>query len=146
MTITFFNWKMKAKFNQILLEMFAPLTSFTCPRCLLFQSLVFRSPLLISNQDCSTHCNVLGFISYHMFVGHRHRISDETLIIFLLFTAPLTFLSGAWKNMHSYCCWGETKFNFWVGNRRIIHEQISSKWYDLLNFGLWFIFMYSCYC
>lgn len=43
------------------------------------------------------------------------------------------------------CCWGETKFNFWVGKRRIIHEQISSKWYDLLNFGLWFIFMYSCY-
>ena len=107
----------------------------------------FQKPIMISNQDCSLHCNEHGFISSHTLLGHKYTISDETLIIFLPFSLfSLTFLSGAWKNMRSYCCRGETKFNFWVGNRRIIHEQISSKWYDLLNFGLWFIFMYSCYC
>lgn len=106
-----------------------------------------QKPMIISNQDCSLHCNVHDFIRSHTFLGYKHPIFDETLIIFLFFPLfSLTFLSGAWKNMRSYCCWGETKFNFWVGNRRIIHEQISSKWYDLLNFGLWFIFMYSCYC
>lgn len=45
----------------------------------------FQKPTFISNQDCSLHCNVHGFISYHTFLGHTYTISDETLIIFLLF-------------------------------------------------------------
>lgn len=139
---------MKAKFNQILLETFAPLTTLTCSHCWLFQSLVFRSPhsfltkIAASTVMCmASLAIILSWVTHTQYLM-RHWSSSFSF----LFLAALTFLSGAWKNMRSYCCWGETKFNFWVGNRRIIHEQISSKWYDLLNFGLWFIFMYSCYC
>lgn len=45
----------------------------------------FQKPVLISDQACSIRCNVLGFISYLTFLGHKHTISDETLIVFLLF-------------------------------------------------------------
>lgn len=109
----------------------------------------FQKPILISNQDCSIHYNIhmaLSAIILYWVTNIQYLLRHWSFSFSFLFSAPLTFLSGAWKNMRSYCCWGETKFNFWVGIRRIIHEQISSKWYDLLNFGLWFIFMYSCYC
>lgn len=82
-----FNWKMKAKSNEILLEMFAPLPSLMCPSCLLFQSLFFQKPVLISNQACSIHCNVPGaLVAIVKFLGHKHTISDEKLIPFLLFS------------------------------------------------------------
>lgn len=145
MTIAFLHWKMKAKFGSFSKYLF-PLHPLRVPDACSSKVWFSEEPILISNQDSSVHCNALGFISSQMFLGHKHTTSDETLTIFLLSSAPLTFLSGVWQNTHSYCCWGETKFNFWVGNWGIIHEQISSKWYDLLNFGLWFIFMYSCYC
>lgn len=145
MTITFLNWKMKAKFNQILLVGSSPLYPM-CPSHLLFWVWFWRAHTNFS-PNCSTHVTVHGFINSHSFGSQAHSIWWNTDHFPSPFNfQPLTFLSEAWKNMHSYCCWGETKFNFWVGNWRVIHEQISSEWYDLLNFGLWFIFMYSCYC
>lgn len=110
---------------------------------------VFQKLILISNQDGSIHCNAHSLITYIVLswvANTQYLMRNWSSSFSFLFSVSLTFLSGDWKNMRSYCCWGETKFNFWVGNQRIIHEQISSKWYDLLNFGLWFIFMYSCYC
>lgn len=80
---------------RILLEIFVPLTSLTCPPDACSSKVWFsEEPILISNQDSSIYCNALGFISSQMFLGHKHTISDETLTIFLLSSAPLTFLSG----------------------------------------------------
>lgn len=107
-------------------------------------------PMLLCKQACSAHCYRarLYLLSYFLrSQTHSYLMKHRSLSFSFLYSAPLTFLSEVWKKkIFSYCCWGETKFNFWVGNWRIIHEQISSKLYDLLNFGLWFIFMYSCYC
>lgn len=67
------------------------------------------------------------------------QLSDEASIILLLLSLfgssnfPVRSLK---KKSAVTVAEGETKFNFWVGNWRIIHEQISSKLYDLLNFGL----------
>lgn len=44
----------------------------------------FQKLILISNQDCSTHCHARGLISYRIFLGRKHTISDEKLIISLL--------------------------------------------------------------
>lgn len=149
MMITFLNWKMKAKFNQIFLRGLFPLTPSLMGPCYLpFQSLVFRrlwSFLTKTSASTVMSMALLALILYWV-TNTQYLMRHWSFSFPFLFSASLTFLSGAWKNMRSYCCRGETKFNFWVGNRRIIHEQISSKWYDLLNFGLWFIFMYSCYC
>lgn len=52
----------------------------------------FQKLILISNQHCSTHCNARGLISYRPFLGRKHTISDEKLIISLLF--PLLSISN----------------------------------------------------
>lgn len=52
----------------------------------------FQKLILISNQDGSIHCNAHGLISYRTFLGHKHTISDEEVIISLLF--PLLSISN----------------------------------------------------
>lgn len=47
-------------------------------------SLFFKSPHLFLTKTAVSTINVHGFISFHTFLGHKHTISDETLIIFLL--------------------------------------------------------------
>lgn len=72
--------------SKVQSERFAPLTSLMSQLLALPKSGV-QKPILIPNQDCSIHCNnVHGFISYHIFGGRKHIISDETSIIFLLFS------------------------------------------------------------
>lgn len=108
----------------------------------------FLRPIFVGKQACSAHGYWTCLYQLSYFLGsqtHDYLMKHRSSSFSFLYPAPVTFLSEAFKKKSAVTV-AERKFNFWVGNWRIIHEQISSKWYDLLNFGLWFIFMYSCYC
>lgn len=144
------SWKMKAKFQ-----------SGPCGH--VFSSLPYKSekscssetdfwkPMLMSKPVQGARCSWTCLYQLSYFLGsqtHSYLRNHGPSPFSSLFSScnfPVRS-SLKKKKICSYCCSEETKFNFWVGNWRIIHEQISSKWYDLLNFGLWFIFMYACYC
>lgn len=116
--------------------------------CSLLFTLYIRAHAFLRLFSKAHFCGQACLYQLSYFLGsqtHDYLMKHRSSSFSFLYPAPVTFLSEAFKKKSAVTV-AERKFNFWVGNWRIIHEQISSKWYDLLNFGLWFIFMYSCYC